>query len=299
MIKKFLNYNNKNMDEEITLWCLWIGEEATDYVLCDGDIDILPKLYKQDQVRYEYNQANQSWSKVSCTIFSAMWMVSDLMNYEFSLEELQEVDELSYTKWRIRWHGWYVKNAVDLVCKWWNEKHADLWKIAYYRVSKYSNMIDEILEKWYTMNGNFCPTTEYSQDYRKDAILDWTDFWTNTNWHAIDIINDWKRKVKDSYKGRKTYDWKIDCNRYELKNPISKLSNYGMRFYVFTKVAEDNLEELKRLNEIKAKINEIMPINSQLRHLTNSEEYKNKLHEANEMCREWLDYINGEIINLS
>ncbi len=287
------------MEEEITLWCLWIGEEATDYVLCDGDIDILPKLYKQDQVRYEYNQANQSWSKVSCTIFSAMWMVSDLMNYEFSLEELQEVDELSYTKWRIRWHGWYVKQAVDLVCKWWNEKHGDLWKIAYYRVSKYSNMIDEILEKWYTMNGNFCPTTEYSQDYRKDAVLDWTDFWTNTNWHAIDIINDWKRKVKDSYKWRKTYDWKIDCNRYELKNPISKLSNYGMRFYVFTKVAEDNLEELKRLNEIKAKINEVMPINSQLRHLTNSEPYKNKLHEANNMLREWLDYINWEIINLS
>ena len=287
------------MEEEIIYGCLWTGEEATDYVLCDGDIDILPKLYKQDEIRFEYNQANQSWSKVSCTIFSAMWMLSDLMNYEFSLDELQEVDELSYTKWRIRWHGWYVKNAVDLVCKWWNEKHADLWKIAYYRVSKYSNMVDEILEKWYTMNGNFCPTTEYSQDYRKDAILDWTDFWTNTNWHAIDIINDWKRKVKDSYKGRKTYDWKIDCNRYELKNPISKFSNYGMRFYVFTKVAEDNLEELKRLNEIKAKINEIMPINSQLRHLTNSEEYKNKLHEANEMCREWLDYINGEIINLS
>lgn len=285
--------------EEVTLWCLWIGEEATDYVLCDGDIDILPKLYKQDQIRYEYNQANQSWSKVSCTIFSAMGMVSDLMNYEFSLDELKEVDELSYSKWRIRWQWWYVKNAVDLVCKWWNEKHGDLWKIAYYRVSKHSSMIDEIIEKWYTMNGNFHPTTEYSQDYRKDAVLDWTDFWTNTNGHAIDIINDWKRKIKDSYKGRKTYDGKTDCNRYELKHKVSELTNYWPRLYVYTKVAEDNLEELKRLNEIKAKINEIMPINSDLRHLTNSEAYKNKLHEENNMLREWLDYINGEIINLS
>lgn len=300
MIKKFLNYNNKNMEEEIIYGCLWTGEEATDYVLCDGDIDILPKLYKQDEIRFEYNQANQSWSKVSCTIFSAMWMLSDLMNYEFSLDELQEVDELSYTKWRIRWHGWYVKQAVDLVCKWWNEKHGDLWKVAYYRVSKYSDMVDQILEKWYTINGNFCPTAEYSQDYRKDAVLDWTEFWTNTNGHAIDIIwNNWKRSTKDSYKWRKTSDWRKDCNRYELKHKLSELSNYGMWYYVFTKVAEDNLEELKRLNEIKAKINEIMPINSQLRHLTNSEPYKNKLHEANNMLREWLDYINWEIINLS
>jgi hypothetical protein len=29
-------------------------------------------------------------------------MVSDLMNYEFSLAELKEVDELSYTKGRAR-----------------------------------------------------------------------------------------------------------------------------------------------------------------------------------------------------
>ena len=117
-----------------TLGCLGTGEQDTDYVLCDWDDDLLPNLYQQDNIRYEYNQKNQNWSKVSCTIFSAMWMVSDLMNYEFSLAELKEVDELSYTKGRVRWQWWYVKSAVDLVCKWWNEKHRDLWMIAYYRI---------------------------------------------------------------------------------------------------------------------------------------------------------------------
>ena len=288
------------MEEEIIYGCLWTGEEATDYVLCDGDIDILPKLYKQDEIRFEYNQANQSWSKVSCTIFSAMWMLSDLMNYEFSLDELQEVDELSYTKWRIRWHGWYVKQAVDLVCKWWNEKHGDLWKVAYYRVSKYSDIVDQILEKWYTINGNFCPTAEYSQDYRKDAVLDWTEFWTNTNGHAIDIIwNNWKRSTKDSYKWRKTADWKKDCNRYELKHKLSELSNYWTWFYLFTKVAEDNLERVKELNEFKTLILQTIDNNSKMRHLTEDTTYQNKLHTMNESNRAKLEDINAQLKKLS
>jgi hypothetical protein len=63
-----------------TLGCLGTWHDDTDYVLCDWDDDLLPNLYQQDDIRYEYNQKNQNWSKVSCTIFSAMWMVSDLMD---------------------------------------------------------------------------------------------------------------------------------------------------------------------------------------------------------------------------
>ena len=51
-------------------------------------------------------------SRVSCTIFAAMWMLSDLINYEFSLD-LKEVDELSYERGRIRGQWWYVQSAVD------------------------------------------------------------------------------------------------------------------------------------------------------------------------------------------
>ncbi len=286
--------------EEIIYGCLWIGEENTDYLLCDGDIDSLPNLYKQNETRFEYNQANQSRSKVSCTIFSAMGMVSDLMDYEFSLDELKEVDELSYEKWRIRGQGWYVKSAVDLVCKWWNEKHSDLWKIAYYRISKFSERLDEILEKWYTINGNFCPTGEYSADYRKDAILDWYNFGINKNGHAIDIIwNNGKRSVKDSYKGRKTSDWKKDCNRYELKHKVSELTNYWTWFYLFTKVAEDNLERVKELNEFKTLILQTIDNNSKMRHLTEDTTYQNKLHTMNESNRAKLEDINAQLKKLS
>ena len=271
---------------EETLWCLGIWAVDTDYILNEWDGDLLPKLHQQDEIRYEYNQANQSWSKVSCTIFSAMWAVSDLMNYEFSLAELKEVDELSYTKWRTRWEWWWTKDAVDLVCKWWNEKHWDLWKVAYYRVSKHSNLVDEILQKWYTMVTNFKPTTEYKSDYRKDAVLDWNEFWKNTTWHAIDIIwNNWHRSTKDSYKGRKTSDCKKDCNRYELKHSISELTNYSSYLYVFTKVNEDCEEEIKRLNEFKSMLLIAIEQNSKLWHLTNDDQYKNLLHMMNEKNR--------------
>ena len=63
--------------------CLWIGEQVTDYQLCSGDIDTLPDLSEQDTVRYEYNQWAYTWSQVSCTIFAAAWMLSDLKNYKF------------------------------------------------------------------------------------------------------------------------------------------------------------------------------------------------------------------------
>jgi hypothetical protein len=33
---------------------------------------------------------------VSCTIFAAIGMLSDLINYEFSKEQIKEVDNLSY-----------------------------------------------------------------------------------------------------------------------------------------------------------------------------------------------------------
>ena len=277
-------------------WCLGIGETDTDFVLNNWDIDLLPDLYQQDNIRFEYNQWNQKWSKVSCTIFAAMWMLSDLMNYEFSLKELQEVDELSYEKWRVRGQGWRVKNAVDLVAKWRNEKHWDLWKVAYYRISKYSDMVDYSLQKWYTLDTNYCPTVEYAQDYYvSDWVLDWYDFWVKTNWHSVCVIRDNHRAIKDNYKGRMTADKSHYANIYEVKNPIAKLTNFSPRLYIYTKVKEDNLEEIKRLNSIKAKCNTIITDLWELWHLVNDENLRGILHYTAEKLRKKIEDCNNEL----
>ena len=283
------------MEEQI-LWCLWDGAEPTDYILCNWDIDTLPTLYNQDEIIFQYNQANQDWSKVSCTIFSAIWMLADLMNYDFSLDVIKEIDNLSYENWRIKGQWWWTKSAVDLVAKRWNGNNKE--KIAYYRVSKYSD-VDAILQKNYTMNTNYKPTVEYSRDYYLDWVLDWYEFGTQTNGHAIDFIwNNWKRSIKDSYKWRKNPDGK-DVNIYEVKNQIAKLTNFSPRLYLFTKVAEDNLEEIKRLNELKSKVLLAIETNSAMRHLVNDQWYKNKLHSMNEANRSKLEDIDIQLKRLA
>ena len=187
------------MDETKYQGCLGDWAEATDYRLCSGDSDLLPPLVKKDEIRFSYNQYKNSWSYTSCTIFAAVWMLSDLMNYQFTYDEIKEIDELSYEKGRIRGQGWWVQSAVKLVADWWNERNPDK-QVAYYRISKRDDDIMEgCLDKLYALDWNQHLTDEYYKD-KEDWMIDWTDFWTLTNWHSICITKkDWQRSVKDSW----------------------------------------------------------------------------------------------------
>jgi len=286
------------MEEEV-LWCLGTWEEDSDYVLCNGDSDLLPPLVKKNEIRFEYNQWANQWSVNSCTIFAAMWMLADLIDYPFTLDQIREVDELSYTTTkypisRERGKGWYVKYAVDLTADWYNNSKLSekYWKVAYYRISKYDNdIIEWAIDKLYTIDGNYCPTADYNQD-RADWMIDGKNFWLKTNWHSVDVIkNSWQRSVKDSYKGRK-------YNIYGLKNELSELTNYWEYFYIYTIVGENNLERIKKLNEMKAKILNWTEINSELWHMSWSKYHKDKLHDMNDFFRDWVKYIDDELKSL-
>ena len=271
--------------------CLWIWEQATDYQLCNGDMDLLPMLYKKDEIRYEYNQWNQDWSRNSCTIFAAIWMLSDLINYEFSLDEIKEVDELSYTRWRIRGWWWWVQSAVKLVADRYNESELSkkYWKVAYYRISKYDNdIIEDTIGKLYTIDWNHWLNADYTKD-RQDWMIDGTDFWTTTSWHSVDIIcKDWQRSVKNSYK------W-VKNNIYWLRNPLSKLTNFWIYFYVYTLVKEDNFEEIKRLNEFRTNLLNAIELNSKMWHQTKDTNYQSILHYMNEKNRKKLQDCDNEL----
>ena len=276
--------------EDIENGCLWLWEQDTDYTLCEWFEDNLPELVKQDEVRFFYNQYINSWSKLSCTIFAAVGMLSDLFNYQFSYDEIKEIDELSYTRWRIKWQGWYVQSAVKLVADRWNnnkrltEKYG---KVAYYRISKYDDeVIQKVLDKLYTLDTNYQGNKKYWED-KKDWVLDGTDFWPATYGHSVDVISyDWKRSVKDSWSTNKIY---------ELKHKISEIKCYGSFLYLYTKVAEDSLEDLKRLNEMKTLTERMIEDNSVMWHLTNDWEYKTKLHDMNEKHRAKLKDIEEQL----
>ena len=246
----------------------------------------MPTLYEKDEIRYEYNQWANDWSRVSCTVFAAIWMLSDLINYEFSKKEIKQADDLSYNNpkyphLRLKGQWWYVKDAVECVADWYNssELSKKYWKVAYYRINKYNtDLLEWVINKLYTIEWNHCVTAEYTKD-KQDWMIDWTDFWTQTNWHAVDVINyKGQRSVKNSYKGSKN-------NIYGLKNNLSAITNFGNYFYVYTLVKEDNFEEVKRLNEIKSECNLLIEHLWKLYHLVNDANFRWILHYTADKLR--------------
>lgn len=279
------------MEELEVIWCLGDWAEETDFLLCNWDWDLLPQLFEKDEIRFEYNQWANDWSRNSCTIFAAIWMLSDLINYEFSEKELKEVDELSYTRWRIRWQWWYVQSAVKLVADWYNnsELSKKYWKVAYYRLSKYDDeIVENAIGKLYTIDWNHWLNSDYTKD-RKDWMIDWTNFWYTTNWHSVDIIcKEWQRSVKNSYKG-------TQYNIYWLKNKLSVLTNFWWNLYIYTLVKEDNYERVKELNEFKTLLVQTIENNSAMWHKTKDVNYQNTLHNMNEANRQKLKDIDEQL----
>lgn len=284
------------MEKEIN-GCLGSWEQVTDYLLVEWFEDKLPTLYQQDDIIFEYNQNKWSWSKKSCTIFSAIWAISDLFNYEFKQAEIKEIDDISYTWGRFPDQWWYVQSAVKLVADYWNEHHSDLGKVAYYRFDVTNdNLLNSIINKWYTVMTNIRGNWKYQMDYLRDDILNWTEFGSWTYWHALSIINyKGKRSVKDNYKGRLCNDSKTDCNIFELEHEVSEISVFGTNWYIYTKVAEDALEEVKRLNEFRTTLINVIETNSRLWHLTNDKNYQAILHYVNEKNRRKLSDCDEQL----
>lgn len=282
---------------EIENWCLWSWAKDTDYLICEGFEDKLPTLYQQDDIIFEYNQNKYSWSKKSCTIFSAVWAISDLFNYEFPISEIKEIDERSYSLWRFPDSWWWVQSAVKLVADFWNERHSDLWKVAYYRIDMGNdNLINAITDKWYTIMTNINWNGKFQMDYLYDDVLNGTEFWKATYGHALSIRKvDWKLSVKDNYKGRLCNDGKTDCNIFELEHYPREISVFWSNWYIYTKVAEDALEEIKRLNTLKSKVVQVASLNSEIWHLVNDENYQNSLHKMNIENRKKLNDIEEQL----
>lgn len=277
---------------EIENWCLWIWAEATDFLLTWAEVDKLPVLVQQDTKIYEYNQ----WTTPHCTLYSAFGAVSDLFNYEFTKQEIDEIVEESYNRWRTRWEWWWVKSAVDLVADYWNEKHGDMGKVVYYRIQLYdTETIDKILQKNYTLCSGYRWNAKYNADYKEDGILNWVSFWASTYGHAVSWIwRNGKRYIKDNYKWR-------NPNIYEVEHTPSEMVS-GWTFYIdaylYTKV--DNLEEIKRLETLKTECNNCITSLWTVWHLTNEENFRsvlhytaNKLREKIKTCENMLDELKN------
>ena len=231
-----------------------------------------------------YDEVRDSIIQVSLELTRNIGMLSDLINYEFSYDQIKEVDELTYTTdnypKRTRWQWYRVKYAVWVLADRYNasELSEKYWKVAYYRISKYDDDILEwALDKLYTLDWNLHLTDEYYKD-KEDWMIDWTDFWTLTNGHSIDIIKkNGQRCVKDSGSNPKK-------NIYWIKNKLSKLTNFWPNLYIYVLV-NDHLEEVKRLNKIKSESLVAIEHLGKIYNLINDKELQKDLHRTADKLR--------------
>ena len=269
--------------------CYGLGEKPTDFKLTEWLLDALPTLYQQDEIIYEYNQWKQERSRKSCTLFSPIGALSDLFNIEIPLETIKQRDTSSYSNGRPKDSGWYVAMGVDHICKEYNnselsKKHG---KVAYYSIDlKDDVLVKKILDKRYTICVWYQWNATYNNDKNKDWVLNGTEFGTATYGHAVNAI--WgintTSRIKDNYKGNK-------YNIYSVEHEFSDLKCFYDRGYVLTKVAEDAIEEVKRLNKMKTLTENMIANNSEMWHLTNDKEYQSKLHEMNNLNRKKLSDV--------
>ena len=274
--------------------CIGLGEKPTDFILTEWLLDALPTLYQQDEIIYQYNQWTQDRSTKSCTLFSPIWAISDLFNVEVPLKTIKQRDDDSYSKGRVKNSGWYVAFWVDHIVKEWNESEfaKEYWKAAYYSIDlKNDELVKGILDKRYTICTWYQGNANYNKD-KRDGVLENTSFGSPTYGHAVSAIwsiNDNPQRIKDNYYKSVSY------NIYDVAHPFSDLSCFYDRGYIITKVAEDALEEVKRLNEFRTNLLKAIEVNSQMRHQTNDSNYQSILHYVNDKNRKKLQDIEKEL----
>lgn len=262
--------------------CLGLWESITDYLLSWEQAEWLPELYEQDKKIFEYNQGGSS----DCTLYSAFGAVSDLFNYQWTSKEINEMIDESYKRGRIKGNWRYVKSAVNLVADYWNAHHSNLWKVVYYRISLYdTELVDKILTKNYTLCSGYKWNSKYNKDRDDNAVLNGTSFWSSTYGHAVSWIGrNGNRYIKDNYKGR--ISWKLATNIYRVEHTPKELVSGGCYYqdaYLYTKVID--LEDIKRLNQIKTECNNCITSLWAIWHLVKDTNFQSVLHYTADKLR--------------
>lgn len=283
--------------KEMPNGCYGLWEKPTDFILTEWLLDALPKLYQQDEIIYQYNQFNQKRSQKSCTLFSPIWAISDLWNIEIDLWEIKEWDDESHNKGRGKDSGWLVSLWVEHICDCRNNsKHwKELGKVAFYSFALKDNaLLQKIFAKRYTVCTGYQWNSTYNADKNKDWILNWTKFWSSTYGHAVNTIRgiNTPARIKDNYFWNK-------YNIYGVEHEFKDIPCFYERWYIITKVKEDNLERLKELNEMNTILLTLIENNSRMRHLTKDKNYQKELHEANEINRAKQKDVEQQLILLS
>lgn len=220
-------------NEEFLEWGAILDENTIsekDFILWNWDLEIEIQNIAPDSVEHFYNQAAQRRTRNGCTNYMWIWMISDLLWYKFSLEEILEIHDLAEKKYGWKEWSWnYLSKAIDCVRDYWNAKNP--WQqIISFRVDLLSEQAQRLFDSWKTIGIWYRTTTEHAKDSQDNANLDSPSFkWYDIRWgHAIRFN---KYENIDNYEGRKTHNvyWNKNLKDYVKENTYFR---YGYVYFL-------------------------------------------------------------------
>lgn len=180
-----------------------IGDSPSDFQF-GADLE-LPKprmTYWDKQLQYYQPEI----SKVSCTIHGAFGCVSDLIGYNFTMEQRKEMWAEALRRGADPNVGWYLRSAVDLVREY-ATRYTGIALMSF-KVALLEPSFVNAINAGYTVNMGYSGNSAYNAD-KNDGHLEGLDFGARTYGHAVRIVKskdapDSVDVIVDNYLGRTT-----------------------------------------------------------------------------------------------
>lgn len=244
-------------------------------------VDYINKMPMIDQIRYQYNQYDFSYSRSACTIRSCLGIISSLFNIK--LNDQQEEDCFRFAEknyWFREWHWNSSFNWARAATKRWNTNFPE-YQVVFFTDVLLTDLFQLAIDKWLWVQTSIRASAAFFAALKRWSIT--TAQWMAWKiWHAIALYNkaDWYEFL-DSDKAWSKWALNIDTMRALRKNTT---------FYAACRV----FLPLKKISELSAdEYNIAMKLKnarSAAWHLMSKKKFRDQLHSENNRWREnaWL-----------
>lgn len=219
-------------EEEIVYWGAidWVSDR--DWLMWDAvDPNTLPKLWRNFwTAKIQYNQ-NKWRSNNWCTVFAAMWAISDLLGVRRSEDQMKDVYNTAVKEWLDPAIGWFTHKAVDLVRKKTKEHFGIEVNFATFQMSE-TDLLKSLFEKWYSVVGWYLGNSAYNKDKNEDWVVSKVHKPT-TYGHAIRRID---KSIIDNYFWIK---WNVYTN--DLMKEMLEAWTLHKWWFVYFIINQENL----------------------------------------------------------
>ena len=210
------------MNNELEIQWLILDDNTiseNDYIIWWDNELIIPE--NKNTLKYYYNQ----WTKRepstsrSCWIFWSMGCVSDLTWYQFTEDNINEINKLAIDQYGlVIWEGMYMSSAVDCVRNWWNNNKKQ--QLISYRTTIWSEEFLEWLNKKHSFAVWYITSSEYYNDSQDNWVIDLDTFPTSWWWHLV--RNNYLANINID----DNYYWTKDYNSYVNNKIVSLASDW-------------------------------------------------------------------------